>query len=174
MTCSMRASSRIMRANLSIWTKATDLSQIMKPIAFSARTPTSTLCNQCRQLRTRASKKLTLAPAQGLLSVSSHPSPSHAGSRRFSASRQAATDSRMAKEALPSHRDRQRGTLSKRFSKLMDDVQGKLVLASQRVNNYTGTDYSGIQSLREDIKEQGQLRWPAIVDHETTIPSTRR
>jgi sensitive to high expression protein 9 len=38
----------------------------------------------------------------------------------------------------------------------MDDLMPKLVLASQKINNYTGSDYSGIEALRREIKEQGE------------------
>jgi hypothetical protein len=37
----------------------------------------------------------------------------------------------------------------------MDDLMPKLALASQRINTYTGTDYSGIAALRKEIIEQG-------------------
>lgn len=39
----------------------------------------------------------------------------------------------------------------------MDELQSNLATASQRLNNYTGTDYSGIEALRREIKEQEQL-----------------
>jgi sensitive to high expression protein 9, mitochondrial len=58
-------------------------------------------------------------------------------------------------EELPSYRERMRSRLSTRFNKLMDDLMPKLALASQRINNYTGTDYSGIAALRKEIIEQG-------------------
>ncbi len=64
--------------------------------------------------------------------------------------------SKAAGDVLPSQRDRQRWHLSKRLSRAMDDAQTKLVIAGQKLNNYTGTDYSGIQALREEIREQGE------------------
>jgi len=33
----------------------------------------------------------------------------------------------------------------------------RLALVSQRINSYTGTDYTGIEALRQEIKEQEQL-----------------
>ncbi|KAK5158155.1 hypothetical protein LTR04_005255 [Oleoguttula sp. CCFEE 6159] len=39
----------------------------------------------------------------------------------------------------------------------MDDLSTKAAIASQRLNNYTGTDYSGIEALRTEIKDQEQL-----------------
>jgi sensitive to high expression protein 9 len=60
-------------------------------------------------------------------------------------------------EQLPSHREKQRWSLSKRVQKIMDDLMPKLVLASQKINNYTGSDYSGIEALRREIKEQGKF-----------------
>jgi sensitive to high expression protein 9 len=44
------------------------------------------------------------------------------------------------------------------MNQLMDDLMPKLALASQRINTYTGTDYSGIESLRKEIIGQGTLR----------------
>jgi sensitive to high expression protein 9 len=58
-------------------------------------------------------------------------------------------------EDLPSYRERMRSRLGKRFNELMDDLMPKLALASQRINTYTGTDYSGIAALRKEIIEQG-------------------
>lgn len=58
-------------------------------------------------------------------------------------------------EDLPSYRERMRSQLGKRFNELMDDLMPKLALASQRINKYTGTDYSGIAALRKEILEQG-------------------
>jgi sensitive to high expression protein 9 len=62
---------------------------------------------------------------------------------------------RVPEEHLPSHRERQRWDFSKRFSEIMDDVLPKLALVTQKVNTYTGTDYSGVEALRREIKEQG-------------------
>ncbi|OAL54461.1 hypothetical protein IQ07DRAFT_639976 [Pyrenochaeta sp. DS3sAY3a] len=64
---------------------------------------------------------------------------------------------RVPDEQLPSHRDRQRWDLSKRFSDIMDDLLPKLAVVTQKVNTYTGTDYSGVAALRREIKEQENL-----------------
>ncbi|KAF2855765.1 hypothetical protein T440DRAFT_464133 [Plenodomus tracheiphilus IPT5] len=64
---------------------------------------------------------------------------------------------RVPDEHLPSHRERQRWSLSKRLSDAMDDLLPKLALVTQKVNTYTGTDYSGVQALRREIQEQEQL-----------------
>jgi len=63
---------------------------------------------------------------------------------------------RVSDKDLPSHRERQRWSLSKRFSELMDELLPKLAIVTQKVNNYTGTDYSGIEALRREIREQGR------------------
>jgi sensitive to high expression protein 9 len=39
----------------------------------------------------------------------------------------------------------------------MDELLPKLAVVTQKVNNYTGTDYSGIEALRQAIKEQGMV-----------------
>ncbi len=62
---------------------------------------------------------------------------------------------RVPDEYLPSHRERQRWSLSKRFSSFMDDLLPKLAVVTQKVNTYTGTDYSGVEALRREIQEQG-------------------
>ncbi|CAO2654917.1 Nn.00g116500.m01.CDS01 [Neocucurbitaria sp. VM-36] len=67
------------------------------------------------------------------------------------------TINRVPDEQLPSHRDRQRWDLSKRFSEIMDDILPKLAVVTQKVNTYTGTDYSGVEALRREIKEQENL-----------------
>lgn len=50
---------------------------------------------------------------------------------------------------LPSAEEGRRLAISKRFSKLMDHVQGNIFVASQRINDLTG--YSGIEALKERI-----------------------
>jgi sensitive to high expression protein 9, mitochondrial len=62
---------------------------------------------------------------------------------------------RVSDEVLPSYWEKQRWTLSKRLSVLMDHLQERLAEAGQKVNSYTGTDYSGIAALRQEIKDQG-------------------
>lgn len=60
-----------------------------------------------------------------------------------------------AEEALPSSQQAQRWHLSKRVQERMDELLAKAALVSHKVNNYTGTDYSGIERLRRDIIDQG-------------------
>jgi hypothetical protein len=54
------------------------------------------------------------------------------------------------------------------MNEVMDDLMPKLAVASQRINTYTGTDYSGIESLRREIREQGTTH----SKHFTDAPST--
>ena len=61
----------------------------------------------------------------------------------------------IAEEALPSKHQEQRWHLSKRVQERMDELLAKAALVSHKVNNYTGTDYSGIERLRRDIIDQG-------------------
>lgn len=65
------------------------------------------------------------------------------------------TIARVPAEDLPSHKEGQRWGLSKRFSEFMDELLPKLAVVTHKVNIYTGTDYSGIEALRREIKEQG-------------------
>jgi sensitive to high expression protein 9 len=62
---------------------------------------------------------------------------------------------RVAAEDLPSHREGQRWDFSKRMSEFMDEVLPKLAVVTQKVNTYTGTDYSSIAALKQEIKDQG-------------------
>jgi sensitive to high expression protein 9 len=64
---------------------------------------------------------------------------------------------RVPDEHLPSHQERQRSNIEKRFTALMDELLPKIAVVTQKVNTYTGTDYSGIEALRREIKEQGML-----------------
>jgi sensitive to high expression protein 9 len=62
---------------------------------------------------------------------------------------------RVAAEDLPSHKERQRWDLSKRMSEVMDELLPKLAMVTQKVNTYTGTDYSSIEALKQEIRDQG-------------------
>jgi sensitive to high expression protein 9 len=64
---------------------------------------------------------------------------------------------RVPDEHLPSHQDRQRSNLEKRFTAMMDELLPKIAVVTQKVNTYTGTDYSGVEALRREIKEQEKL-----------------
>lgn len=59
---------------------------------------------------------------------------------------------------LPSEIERLRWALSKKVSAWMESLQVKAAIWSQRVNKYTGTDYSAISALREDIRATGTWR----------------
>lgn len=60
---------------------------------------------------------------------------------------------KVPKHRLPSHRDEQRWHLSRRLSHRIESLIARFVVFSQQVNNYTGTDYSGIEALRKEILE---------------------
>jgi sensitive to high expression protein 9 len=62
---------------------------------------------------------------------------------------------RVAAEDLPSHREEQRWDFSKRISEFMDELLPKLAVVTQKVNTYTGTDYTSIAALKQEIKDQG-------------------
>jgi hypothetical protein len=58
-------------------------------------------------------------------------------------------------EILPSHREKTRLNISRQTHVFLDDLLQRLAMAGQQINNYTGTDYTGIEALRREIKEQG-------------------
>ncbi|KAF2631079.1 hypothetical protein BU25DRAFT_455410 [Macroventuria anomochaeta] len=64
---------------------------------------------------------------------------------------------RVPDEQLPSHQERQRSDFEKRFTALMDELLPKIAVVTQKVNTYTGTDYSGVEALRREIQEQEKL-----------------
>ena len=55
---------------------------------------------------------------------------------------------------LPSAFAKRRTEISRRMSHLMDNFLTKATLASQQINTYTGTDFSGIEALRNEIVAQ--------------------
>lgn len=61
---------------------------------------------------------------------------------------------------LPSQEEGRRSHLSKRLSHIMDHLQSNIFIAGQRLNDLTG--YSGIEALKKDIEQQGQL-YPTFV-----------
>ena len=56
---------------------------------------------------------------------------------------------------LPSQEEGRRSHISKRFSHVMDNLQSNIFIAGQRLNDLTG--YSGIETLKKDIEQQGWL-----------------
>ncbi|KAI4793666.1 hypothetical protein E4T44_12621, partial [Aureobasidium sp. EXF-8845] len=68
-----------------------------------------------------------------------------------------AREEAVTEEALPSKHQEQRWHMSKRVQQRMDELLAKAAVVSHKVNNYTGTDYSGIERLRREIIDQEQL-----------------
>ena len=56
--------------------------------------------------------------------------------------------------SLPSQAENRRSDLSKRLTSLMDHMQSNIFIAGQRLNDLTG--YSGIETLKKDIENQGR------------------
>lgn len=59
----------------------------------------------------------------------------------------------LEEDTLPSDAERRRSQLSKKFTDLMDNIQGNVFIAGQKLNDLTG--YSGIEKLKRDIETQG-------------------
>ncbi|KAF2216921.1 hypothetical protein CERZMDRAFT_8832, partial [Cercospora zeae-maydis SCOH1-5] len=57
---------------------------------------------------------------------------------------------------LPSHADSRRSDFQKRFTHFLDNFLIHASRIGQQVNQYTGTDYSGIENLRKEISSQEQ------------------
>lgn len=58
---------------------------------------------------------------------------------------------------LPSSAESRRSQLAKKFSHIMDNVQGNIFIAGQRLNDLTG--YSAIEALKRDIEQQGKFHY---------------
>ncbi|GAB7330818.1 hypothetical protein MBLNU13_g02359t1 [Cladosporium sp. NU13] len=68
-------------------------------------------------------------------------------------------------ESLPSAFAHRRTEISRRMSHMMDNLLTKATAASQQINTYTGTDFSGIEALRTEIvaqEKQVKLRHAAV------------
>lgn len=61
----------------------------------------------------------------------------------------------LEEDNLPSDAERRRSQLSKKFTDLMDNIQGNVFIAGQKLNDLTG--YSGIEKLKRAIETQGIL-----------------
>jgi hypothetical protein len=57
--------------------------------------------------------------------------------------------------ALPSSRARRRWRVSRAVHDGTDALLRRLAVAGQRINEFTGTDYSGIEALRREIRDHG-------------------
>ncbi|KAK5126182.1 hypothetical protein LTR08_005009 [Meristemomyces frigidus] len=55
---------------------------------------------------------------------------------------------------LPSDAEKQRSQLSRETSRIVDRLLARASIAGQHINAYTGTDYSGIETLRTEILDQ--------------------
>ncbi|KAH0541306.1 hypothetical protein FGG08_004230 [Glutinoglossum americanum] len=89
------------------------------------------------------------------LSLWSDPPPPSSSSTTSAASTEPGNDKHTAQfkgQDLPSQKEDRRSQISKRFSRIMDNLQSNIFLAGQRLNDLTG--YSGIEALKRDITEQ--------------------
>jgi sensitive to high expression protein 9 len=85
------------------------------------------------------------------------PRPQNADASSTSQDKRKSNVTPVPNEHLPSHHQGQRWDFSKRLQELMDEVLPKLAVVTQKVNTYTGTDYSGVAALRSEIKEHGKF-----------------
>ncbi|KAK0345100.1 sensitivity to high expression protein she9 [Friedmanniomyces endolithicus] len=71
--------------------------------------------------------------------------------RRFNESSQ-----QEAASSLPSHVEKRRWQMSKDMTRFVDGILARASIAGQHINEYTGTDYTGIEVLRKQILAQEQ------------------
>ena len=62
--------------------------------------------------------------------------------------------------ALPSSRARRRWRVSQAVHDGTDALLRRLAVAGQRINEFTGTDYSGIEALRREIRDRSNTTPP--------------
>lgn len=117
------------------------------------------ICQQCyhQNQRTTALREGSLAP-KSKPQISRQAEASRASfstSRRRLESRESSIETSKIRNDLPSEEEGRRSHLSKRLNHIMDHLQSNIFIAGQRLNDLTG--YSGIEALKKDIEQQGQL-----------------
>jgi sensitive to high expression protein 9 len=93
------------------------------------------------------------------------PSEPPSTSPRVAAADQPLSTPASRSSSLPSAFAHRRTEISRRMSHMMDNFLTKATLASQQINTYTGTDFSGIEALRTEIvaqEKQVKLRHAAV------------
>ena len=118
-------------------------------LSLSKRRMTATICSKSQQRRTytsdaknASSPKLSTEP----------PRPSYSS---MSSSSTPGKDDLGTSAELPSQTEHRRTRASKHFTHVMDNLQSKIFIANQRLNDLTG--YSGIESLKASIETQEAL-----------------
>ncbi len=127
-------------------------SPVSKSLRISSRPSVrSSACLQCR-IRSQARRHFADSPKPPS-SSSSIPSPSSTSSSYTRPiSNGSASPEHLLEDVasdLPSAKEGRRLAVTKRFSQLMDHMQGNIFIASQRINDLTG--YSGIEALKSRI-----------------------
>lgn len=87
--------------------------------------------------------------------LSRSPEPPTTDPNLDASSSDSSTASTSELNSLPSRAESRRSQASKRFSKVMDNLQSNIFFASQRINDLTG--YSGIEVLKKEIEEQEKI-----------------
>ena len=138
----------------------------------------SWVCQQC-QHRSQQSRTLSLRP--DFTQSSRHDQrtrfPSRVSTVRYESTSSSPTTSQhdaappTGRSDLPSQSEGRRSHISKRFTYVMDNIQSRVFIAGQRINDLTG--YSGIEALKKDIEEQGLPSFPSLPNHHrASIPNT--
>ncbi|KAI5362734.1 hypothetical protein Slin14017_G064150 [Septoria linicola] len=105
--------------------------------------------------RDHEEKQRALKHEEAAESTQSSPTPITAATLPETSSSAPATPAEKS-STLPSHAEQRRSDLQKRASKILDELLVKASIIGQQVNQYTGTDYSGIEALRKEISDQEQ------------------
>ncbi|EED22949.1 mitochondrion biogenesis protein (She9), putative [Talaromyces stipitatus ATCC 10500] len=153
-----------------------------KQLSLSAQSPaaqTGSLCLRCQfrtQSRRFSSKQENEKPRPELQNLQSTPDAgkdfasvtvNNEGQQDIESVRleQKQAPSTPGEDNLPSDAERRRSQLSKKFTDLMDNIQGNVFIAGQKLNDLTG--YSGIEKLKRDIENQENqvLQGRSLVRH---------
>ncbi|KAH6608407.1 hypothetical protein Trco_001753 [Trichoderma cornu-damae] len=128
-------------------------------ITASAQWPTTAACLRCHIQAIASPARLysSQPPSNDAERLLGPPQPAAKAHRPAStaatmaAAEPAASWSRPAWLELPSMSEERRSALNKRFSGIMDNVQSKVINASQRLNEITG--YTGIEAIKAENEQ---------------------
>lgn len=110
--------------------------------------------SQTRTYRTGLAKKAWPWPRRTLTSTSGQRQDDTTTRRVADSGNGTPRSSSSNASTLPSAVEQRRGQLSKDLSKFVDNILARASVASQHINVYMGTDYSGIEAVRTQIIEQ--------------------
>lgn len=136
-----------------------------RALRIATRSSKASTCLQCR-VRSQI-RHFSDSPKPTPFSNSTSPTPSKPSEASTKSSEHNLASEDVASD-LPSSQEHRRLAVTKRFSNLMDHMQGNIFIASQRINDLTG--YSGIEVLKTRITALEQR----VSDAQEAVRSSRQ